>query len=107
MVAEGDIQRLAPRDGRGFNQIALSQQGCDKYLGGGEALQVTWPQPRRWKAVREERAQKRAQERAARREYIIEGVSEGKSLSQIGRELGLAKQTMSHAWKRIAAELGE
>jgi hypothetical protein len=104
MVADGEIRRFAPRDGRGFNQIALTQLGCDRYLGAGyHALVITWPQPASWN----ERREANAAARQRRRDYVAERVADGASFATIGRETGVSQQSVSKMWQRICADMGE
>lgn len=102
MVADGEVFRFAPFGGRGFNMVALTQKGCDLYLGGAKALEVTWAQPRGWHVAQRRRSAAR-EERYAR---IAELMSEGWSASAIGREIGMTQQGVSAAWRRICAEMG-
>lgn len=88
MVADGEVDRVAPAGARYRNMLALTQRGAVRYFGPDHSLDL----PR---------------SRAEECEVIAEIVADGGSLASAARRLGITYFVAQQRWRTICAGLGE
>jgi hypothetical protein len=87
MVADGEIERVAPSGASYRNMIALTQAGARRYF--GKAVGVYF-----------------VLSRADERDVIAEVIAEGGSLADAARRLAMPYPTAKKRWNEIRASLG-
>lgn len=87
MIADGEVDRVAPPGGRFRNMIALTEAGAVRYFGRKHGLRVV-------------------RSRGEERDLIAEFIAEGGSLADAARDMGLSYYVAQTRWREICEALG-
>lgn len=87
MVADGEVERVAPPSTHFRNMVGLTKRGAEKYCSGDSGV-VT------------------VRSRAEEADDIAEAVANGQSKASVARQLGISLFVLNQRWKGIVEGLG-
>ena len=87
MIADGEVERVAPVGARFRNMIGLTELGATRYFGRNHGLAVV-------------------RTKADERDLIAERIAEGGTLADAARELGISYYVAQARWREICQALG-